>query len=84
MKKMNLINSEEAKMVKGGEVKCTLDYMAPICLSRDLIICKSRDLICGTRDIIPPICKNWDVIPPICKSRDFLPPICKSRDLVIM
>jgi len=72
MRKMNLINAEEADKVKGGKLipicktfdvgTCLVDYF-PGCRTHDLIICGTRDLIiCGSNYLIIPPCLKGEFV----------------------
>ncbi len=84
MKKMNLLNSEEAKNVYAGRPVCPPKFLVPICKYDDVIPpCSATYTIpCGTWDTIPP-CVT-DVKP--CTSKYFIQPckydiiLCKSHD----
>ncbi len=82
MKKMNLINSEEAgKVTGGGSIPCLSRYMVPVCESYDVYpFCGKKDILepCTTKDVI--ICKAVFHIDPCMPSRvAIIPPECTTK-----
>ncbi len=86
MKKMNLINSEEAGKVTGGVVNSCLSlYMIPVCESYDVYpFCGKKDILepCSVRhfdtcylkfSIDPCMPARVAIIPPQCTTKFYLP-----------
>ncbi len=91
MKKMNLLNSEEAGKVNGGRPVCTKRELMPICVDEVFLpICIPSDVIppppCTSRYNVP--CRTFDVAPCNFKETikpctfDVIQPICVDHDVI--